>query len=336
MKNNIQICFFYEWYWITWWVKTYIDSISHRLTKDNISNWILSCIESNNNDVVSLWSWKRINIALTVFYFFRLLSFVLKNNVRIFHCQSFYSLILVFFTKKLLFRKFKIISTIHIPYNTSLFTKISTALWIKFIVDDLIGCCKYSLDETMKKDIVSSNNLCSILNWSVIDSCSENVSKDDKILFVWHLTYQKNIELLVRIIKSMPTYDFKIIWDWPDKKLFNNIKNVSVLGVLENKETLVEIKKSKWLILTSRFEALPYVVLEALSFNIPVIASNVWGISELNEFTNQLFLCKNEKKYIEYITKLYNKNNSHVINNIHRIYFEKQFNKYMKIYSKYL
>lgn len=334
MKDKKDICFFYEEYWFSWWVKTYIDQINKYLLNKWYKTTVISLIKGDN--CISLVNRENINIKLTPFYLFKLLIYFLKNDFKIVHCQSLYSLILMNLVKIILFKKYTIISTIHIPYWKSFFTSVLRKLNISIKCDYLIWCCKYALSETIKKNIVEGKNMSYILNWSSHYKNDNTIQKDNEIIFVWHLTYQKNIDLLRDLATKLKNYNFKIIWDWEERYKLENIDNIKLIGLLKHDLVLREIRKSKLLLLTSRFEALPYAVLESLSLWIPVVSSNVGGISELTKYTNQLFLCENKEDFIRNVNKVYNTENEKFLNNISKISFNNQIIKYMKIYRQYL
>jgi len=126
---------------------------------------------------------KNIHILLTPYYLLKLILFFKKNNYKIIHCQSLYSLILVNSVKRLLHKDYTIVSTIHIPYARSLFQKILNMFGFKIHANHLIGCCEWALEETIKKNIVKYDDKDFILNWST-NLVNENKVSDGKICFI--------------------------------------------------------------------------------------------------------------------------------------------------------
>ena len=88
--------------------------------------------------------------------------------------------------------------------------------------------------------------------------------------------------------------------------------------------------------MSSRSESLPYVILESLSMDIPVVSQNVWWISELKKYTNMIYLCDKIEDYIKYINYIFSNKDIQYYNNISQISIESQMEKYMKVYSIYL
>ena len=330
--NSYDIIFFYEEYWFSWGVKTYIDEINKSLKAE----WLKTCTISliNGENCISLCNLKNLYIYISFWYIYKLFTFLRKNRTKIIHCQSLYSILLINFIKRFLGYKITIISTAHIPYADSIITKILWYLGLKPKVNHLIWCCKWALNETVKKNIISYDKSEYILNWSN-SFIKEHVKSDNTICFIWHLAFQKNIDLLSELIFLLPQFKFKIIWEWDEKYKLENYKNAILLWRLSHDDTIWELKKSRLLLLPSRYEALPYVILESLSLNIPVVSSNVWGISELNKLTNMLFLCNKKTDYVNNILQIY-KGDSKYYNNIESISFDNQILKYKKIYKSYL
>lgn len=101
-------------------------------------------------------------------------------------------------------------------------------------------------------------------------------------------------------------------------------KNIEMLGWVDNelKESL--LKKSQLLILPSHNEGLPMAILEAMSYGIPVIATNVGSISEvvIKDKTGILIEPKNVKSIVNAIIEItksprlweyYSKQSKHLI-----------------------
>jgi glycosyltransferase involved in cell wall biosynthesis len=82
---------------------------------------------------------------------------------------------------------------------------------------------------------------------------------------------------------------------------FLKLGNVEFIGFLENIE--IFFKKIDVFLLPSRREGLPRVILEAFSFGIPVIASNVGGVSEVvvENYNGFLFQSENVDEFLKKI-----------------------------------
>jgi glycosyltransferase involved in cell wall biosynthesis len=140
-------------------------------------------------------------------------------------------------------------------------------------------------------------------------------SKDFTFLHVSTLSYQKNPELLLasfeETLKSYPNLKLNIIGG-SKKSLELHINNSSVLkksvkllGEIGYDLVALEMKKSHSLIMCSRFENLPCVILEALCCGLPVLSTDVGGISEvINHLNGILFDSENKEQTIKAMDKM--------------------------------
>ena len=111
--------------------------------------------------------------------------------------------------------------------------------------------------------------------------------KENQIIYIGRDSYEKGIDILKSIeskINGPVVYCTDFSW----------IKTMQIL------------KSSKLLIVPSRMESIPQVVKEAFYLKIPVIATNVGGVSEIvkNEITGILIPPENPEKMINAINNL--------------------------------
>lgn len=104
---------------------------------------------------------------------------------------------------------------------------------------------------------------------------------------------QKNVSGLLRAFKNVhakhPNVELLIVGDGPDESAIKRLSNelgltfrgVTFLGRLQGKELADAYRKSSALVLNSRYENQPVVMLEALACGIPVIAPSIGGIPEV-------------------------------------------------------
>ncbi len=109
--------------------------------------------------------------------------------------------------------------------------------------------------------------------------CLENIDCKEKVVIaVGRLTYQKNFHRLLNIWKRIKNEEWSlvIIGDGEERDNLreciesNSIKNVTILP--PTNELIVWYRKASLLLMTSRYEGLPMVLIESKSFGIPVIA----------------------------------------------------------------
>lgn len=118
------------------------------------------------------------------------------------------------------------------------------------------------------------------------------------------------IEVMPQIIKEFPDVKLKIIGDGPEwETLQKYIANMHVESVVElrgnvsHRESLAYIHAADLFVLNSAYEGLSHVILEALSFNKPVLASSSGGNSEIviPGKTGKLFQYNDKETIVEYI-----------------------------------
>ncbi len=158
----------------------------------------------------------------------------------------------------------------------------------------IIGVSKY--DEFHLKEENINKNVCTVYNGIYppkklnTDPFNDIVGFEKKILCIARLSPQKNHQLFIEIARRLPQYAF--IWignqHVPEASYPSNVfwkGNLPDAGAYTAFADLF--------ILTSNYEGLPMVIIEALSSGIPVVASNVGGISELLDGNNGIAVDNN-------------------------------------------
>jgi glycosyltransferase involved in cell wall biosynthesis len=110
------------------------------------------------------------------------------------------------------------------------------------------------------------------------------------LVFVGRLSPEKNISQLIKILNTI-NINFKliIVGDGPERSKIENLidklgmdNKISLVGRKNHEDTLTIMKASDSIILASKKEVYPTVVLEALALGKPVISTRVGGVSEMN------------------------------------------------------
>lgn len=100
------------------------------------------------------------------------------------------------------------------------------------------------------------------------------------VLTIARINPQKNPALFVEIARLMPEYGFVWIGNQHEVTEFGELPaNCHFLGNILNAGAYCS--KADLFILPSNYEGLPMVIIEAMSFGKPVVASDVGGISEI-------------------------------------------------------
>jgi glycosyltransferase involved in cell wall biosynthesis len=136
---------------------------------------------------------------------------------------------------------------------------------------------KYWLDNTKHKSQINAiANPCPFSTQPLFESQQSKV-----VLAVGRLTFQKGFDLLlqawVNVNKACPDWKLKIVGDGEDKTILNRfiednqlVENVELVGKTDYIQEFY--KNAEIFCLSSRFEGFPMVLLETLSFGLPVVS----------------------------------------------------------------
>lgn len=106
--------------------------------------------------------------------------------------------------------------------------------------------------------------------------------------FVGRFAYPKNPQLFLDIVQQLPDVKFVMVGGGElESEIRDQVCNrgfddrVELLGSLDHASTLEVISKLDMLVMTSRWEGLPLLLLEAMFMKVPVVSTNVGGIPEV-------------------------------------------------------
>lgn len=159
--------------------------------------------------------------------------------------------------------------------------------------------------------------------------------------------YQKNMDLMLSIIKKTDKRlaQFVLVGDGPDKERLECIakkENLNVTFTGFSVKPMDFLNEADWYISTSRFEGLPYALIEAASVGLPIIASNVKGNNECVKDGYNGFLFNNFQEAIEKVNFILSKkysyesfsNNSHEMFE-HNFTEEQMISRLERIYERF-
>ncbi len=178
---------------------------------------------------------------------------------------------------------------------------------------DAVTSCTSLLYEMMKSrnqiqrnDVVVLGNPANITNFQRI-----NCEKDNSILYLGGLEQRKGVLVLAKaipiVLKAIPNLKFRFIGSDTtsnDKKIStisyikdivpsNFHKNLEFIGHIDNSDVIPYCSKSIIGVLPSTFDNLPYVAMEELLCELPLIASDNTGVIEMITDTESGVLFKN-------------------------------------------
>jgi len=140
------------------------------------------------------------------------------------------------------------------------------------------------------------------IDLSSFENKKKNVVKKC-FLWVGRLETEKRPELFLEIAQQLPHIDFKMIGAG---KLFDKLKkkseklnNFVMLGHVSHDELPKYYHEAKALIITSKYEGIPTIVLEAMTAGIPIISTDLEGVKELVEHLKEGYICDDVHELIE-------------------------------------
>ena len=135
-----------------------------------------------------------------------------------------------------------------------------------------------------------------------------------RLLFVGRLSIQKRPERLIEAVAAMKNLNvmLTIVGDGEDRAKLETlttelrVSNVTFLGSLFGDELLQAYRNADIFVLPSDREGMPLALLEAMAAGLPIVASDVLGITELIEGVGVLVPCPSPETFTKAITELVN------------------------------
>lgn len=266
----------------------------------------------------------------------RLKNYIEENNIDIIHSHGngagIYSRLL-----KVIGVRSKIVHTFHgVTNNYSCVIKKWVNLLLgKFLcrfTDHFICVSKGEFDLALSMNFLSPS--CSSVVYNGVEDVSTTVSDVSDQFYVVTLSrfdYQKNMDMAFKIASELKNENIHFVWvgDGPD---YNRLKEKAIQEKLKveftgfSKEPLKYLKSASVYLSTSRFEGLPYALIEASCVALPIIASDVVGNNEIVKNGENGYLFKNVEDAVDRIKYLFlNKAVREEMSARSRVLFEKSF-----------
>jgi glycosyltransferase involved in cell wall biosynthesis len=269
----------------------------------------------NLNEIFILKHRKFSFIKLVELYFF-----IKKHNITLIHSHGkgagLYSRLLKVFNFKL-----KIIHTLH-GFHIQEYGKVKKFLYINlerifiYFTNTLINvskgeqyiCKEYDIYNQEKSRVIYNG----IMRIEKFNGSKEKLKLENKIVvsMISRFDYSKNMQLAYQIVKKMQNKKniiFMWIGDGKDKKILeeqakkDSLNNIYFVGFTKDIEFY--LSATDIYLSTSRWEGLPYALIEAQSLGIPIVATDVVGNNEVVDKENG-FLFRDEKEACFFIEKL--------------------------------
>lgn len=223
---------------------------------------------------------------------------ITKRDCNYFHAPEAYGVI------KLFCRKASCVIFSHGSYfnmergfrffQKNLLVKKGFVAYLKWILRnaDLI----FLLDKDSLRDYRPYNsNLVQAVNSVICPELPEerHILKDGRvkeILFVGRLSKDKRVEPIIQAVlaaeESFGELNLTIVGDGEEHRnlIRHEGKNIHFAGAVTPKEVKEYMKKADILVMNSAFEGIPMTILEAISYGLPVVSTNVGGIGQVLRF----------------------------------------------------
>ncbi|MBQ2852880.1 MAG: glycosyltransferase [Bacteroidales bacterium] len=162
-----------------------------------------------------------------------------------------------------------------------------------------------------------NNTPCKIIHVSCFEDKSKNISG---LLESLKIVEEKGIDFQCTLIGDGMDFDLmkgKAV----ELQLINK---VSFTGLLEGQKLADELASSDFLVLSSNYENMPVVILEALASGLPVVSTNVGGIKEMIDETKGILVePRNKEALAEAIIKMIETHNDYDPNYLRKSVIEK-------------
>lgn len=251
--------------------------------------------------------------------FLRLRNFIKRNRIDVIHSHGngagIYSRLL-----KLTCPYIKVVHTFHgisDVYSSKIKLYISYFIGriLSPLADTYIAVSNGEKKMAIERHFSKDRNTKVIYNGIAERDCEKSKRQTGTIEIVTlsRFDYQKNMQAMFRIaerVKNLPVH-FTWVGDGEEreeleKKVQEENLNIKFTGF--SNRPMDYLKQADWYISTSRFEGLPYALIEAASVGLPIIASNVKGNNEVVKDGYNGFLFEFENEAIELISHIVNGN----------------------------
>lgn len=247
---------------------------------------------------------------------------------------------------RIIFPTKKVVYTVHgfdsIRVAFRKFLPIERAL--QYLCKAIVGVSKY--DEVHLKEEGIKNNVKTVYNGLTIPNTSSLLSIDifnrysKTVLTIARVNPQKNPRLFIDTARLMPEYGFIWIGNQQEVTEYGELpNNCHFLGNIVNAGAYCS--KADLFMLPSNYEGLPMVIIEAMSFGKPIVASDVGGVSEIVRNNINGFVVDNNAELfadrIRYILEDDNRYNSFCKASLYiyntELTVDKMVDGYMQIYK---
>ncbi len=162
-----------------------------------------------------------------------------------------------------------------------------------------------------------NNTPCKIIHVSCFEDKSKNISG---LLESLKIIEEKGIDFQCTLIGEGMDFDLMKV----KANELQLINKVSFTGLLEGQKLADELSSGDFLVMSSNYENMPVVILEALASGLPVVSTNVGGIKEMIDETKGILVePRNKEALAEAIIKMIETHNDYDPNYLRNSVIEK-------------
>ncbi|MBP1965206.1 glycosyltransferase [Paenibacillus aceris] len=219
----------------------------------------------------------------------------------------------------LCFPKVRVFYTPH-GYSFLMINKAKIIRIAYWLAESLLSQIKGQIIACSKSEYRYARKLSPLRKHFLLENCIEvfrtsnkSSSQHKQIIGVGRLEAQKDPKLFIEIVAQLKQIDatIKAVWIGDGslkqecEELNRTLKtDINFTGWISNAETIEYLQDSMVFLQTSKWEGLPYSVLEAFAVGLPIVASDIESHRDLMINSYVGFIAANQAQYIDYILKL--------------------------------
>lgn len=244
----------------------------------------------------------------------RIKNYIKENGIDIVHSHGngagFYSRML-----KIVGCKAKIVHTFHGVTNNytskiKWFLNVCLGRFFCLFTDEFILVSKG--EYILAKKLFFLKPIKSTVVYNGIDNPAITANADGNVFTVVSLSrfdYQKNMDMSFEVARKLKNENIRFVWvgngdDWSRLKAASEKESLNIDFVGFSKTPMLYLSKSNVYLSTSRFEGMPYALIEAASVGLPIVATNVTGNNEVVLDQENGFLVENVEETCNALRKL--------------------------------
>lgn len=126
-----------------------------------------------------------------------------------------------------------------------------------------------------------------------------------RIVTVGRIEPQKAPDLVVEIAKKLPA-DWEWLWvgDGELRSILEQCNRIELLGWQPREAVLATVQTADVFLLASRWEGMPFSLLEAMALGLPCVVSNVPGNKDLVESGINGYVCNTTEEYVKALSRI--------------------------------